>query len=431
MSDPLERSFCPLPWNHLSANTDSSIRVCCNTDHGGRIVNEKGELVLLQDVMTLKSAMNQATHKELRAAMLRGERHEFCKRCYREEDSGGHSVRQIYYNHYPEVLRHALVSTAPDGEIDPEISYVDFSLSNNCNLQCRMCAPTASYPLQKEFDALGEDYPREWTEMARKSWNFEGTLGRIVRDVVPNLTEMLTTGGEPFLSSEHIKILETCIEHGRASKIVLRYHSNLTVLPDRLIELWRHFKHIQIHVSLEGVAEMNDYVRYPAKWSKIQTNLGRLQELRRALPIDVEIHTCLQALSWLRTHELLEWTFEHSAKFGALFPRIPYPIWVDQPYPMMLNSLPPELRALGAERILRVLDRYEAEFRTGPNPSFEANSCASFRGAIARLAELPYNPEDFQAFIRRTQAVDGYRKQDATSQVPEFKAYFDGTAAAR
>jgi hypothetical protein len=405
------------------------MRVCCNTDHGGRILDEKGELVFLESVTSLKTAMNQKTSKDLRAAMLRGERPDFCRRCYREEDSGGFSVRQIYNRHYTTALDAALAATAADGEIEPKVSYVDFSLSNNCNLQCRMCGPTASFPLQKEFDALGEDYPREWAQAARTSWNFEGSLGRIVRDVVPNLTEMLTTGGEPFLSLQHIKILETCISHGRAGEITLRYHSNLTVLPDRIVDLWRFFKKIEIHVSLEGVDEMNDYVRYPAKWAKIQENLGRLQQLEEHIPLSVEIHTCLQALSWLRTAELIDWTFRASGRFGGLFPRIPYPIWIDQPYPLMLNCLPPSLRKLGADRILAVLDKYQGAYEDGPRPDFEATSAASFRGAIVRLSELPYNEEDFQAFRRRTQSVDRYRKQDVTVQVPEFKDYFDGGAA--
>ncbi len=424
-AEEAKRGFCPLPWLHLSANTDTSMRVCCNTDHGGHVKNEAGEIVYMKDVTSLKSAMNQKTHRDLRLAMVRGERPEFCRRCYREEDSGGVSVRQIYVRHFKDLVDPATAETGPNGEIDPRVSYVDFSLSNNCNLQCRMCNPMASALLKKEFDTLAIDYSTAGTEKARSGWVFEENLGRIVKEVIPNLKEMLTTGGEPFVSPQHMKILEACIEQGRASEVLLRYHSNLTVLPPRLIELWSQFKSIEVHVSLEGVDAMNEYVRYPSKWEKITGHLEKLREVKKHVPVSCEVHTCLQAISWLRTHELLEWTFEASEKSGGLFPRIPFPIWVDQPYPMTLDSLPPDLRELGASRILAVLDRHQHAFETGPNPNFEVSAAASFRAAIQRLKELPYNPSDFREFLLRTRKVDLFRGHDIRVQVPEFKPFFE------
>lgn len=427
MSRDLERArrgFCPLPWMHLSANTDTTMRVCCNTDHGGHVRNDAGENVRMENVTSLSSAMNQKTHRDLRKAMLEGERPDFCRRCYREEDAGGVSVRLLYNRQYKGYLETVFDRTRENGEIEPEVTYVDFSLTNNCNLQCRMCSPPASYLLKKEFESLGFDFSKEGTESAKSGWDIDGNLGRIVEDVIPTLDAMLTTGGEPFVSPQHLKILEACVERGRAPQIVLRYHSNLTVLPPRLVELWKHFKSIEIHVSLEGVGEMNEYVRYPAKWEKIETNLLKLRELRRTMRIGCEVHTCLQAISWLRTHELLEWVFERSLEMDGLFPKIPYPIWVDQPYPMTLASLPPDLREEGSRRILSVLDRHQKAYEKGSNPNFELPAAASFRAAISRLKELPYNPQDFQAFLARTRRVDEFRGQNLINHVPEFASRF-------
>lgn len=400
------------------------MRVCCNTDHGGHVRDDSGHVVHMERVDSLKSAMNQKTHRELRKAMLEGERPDFCRRCYREEEAGGVSTRQIYNRQYKGYLETVFDRTDENGEIVPEITYVDFSLTNNCNLQCRMCGPAASYLLKKEFETLGLEFWQEGTERAKSGWDMDGNLGRIVEDLIPNLDTMLTTGGEPFVSPQHLKILEQCVERGRASQIILRYHSNLTVLPPRLVELWKHFKSIEIHVSLEGVGEMNEYVRYPAKWEKIETNLQKLRELRQTLPIYCEVHTCLQAISWLRTHELLEWVFEKSQEMDEIFPKIPHPIWVDQPYPMTLLSLPHDLRDEGARRILSVLDRHQKSYESGGNPGFEVPAATSFRAAIARLKELPYDPKDFQAFLTRTRRVDEFRGQNLFNYVPEFESRF-------
>lgn len=435
-ASPLEaqiarKGFCPLPWMHLSANTDTSMRVCCNTDHGGHVRNEKGEIVYLSDLSSAREAMNQATHKTLRAQMLKGERPDFCKRCYVEEDHGAVSIRQIYLRHFSSVLdsaldaaRSARAKGAHEGEIDPRITYADFSLSNNCNLKCRMCSPHSSYPLLNEFKELGLHFSPDQAEKAHKGWNFDENLGRIAAEVVPYLTEMLTTGGEPFLSQQHYKILELCVASGRSHEIVLRYHSNLTVLPDRLLKIWRNFRKVEIHVSLEGVGELNEYVRYPAKWSQILANLETLNSLRSEISMHIEVHTCLQAISWLRLGDLLHWVAKTSIELGAIFPRIPYPIWIDQPNDMTLLVLPPKLRELGAKRILAELDWIEPLFEDRRNPDFEFGSAKSFRASISRLLAAPYSENDFRQFVERTRAVDRYRQQDIASVVPEIAEYF-------
>jgi len=415
--------FCPLPWIHLSANTDTSMRVCCNTDHGGHVKNERGEIVYLSDLKSAREAMNQETHKKLRLAMLAGERPDFCKRCYVEEDHGAVSIRQIYLRHFSSVLDSAVseaMASDKSGEIDPRITYVDFSLSNNCNLKCRMCSPHSSYPLLNEFKELGLHYSPDQAEKANRGWNFDENLGRIAAEVVPYLTEMLTTGGEPFLSQQHYKILEMCVASGRSHEVVLRYHSNLTILPERLLKIWRLFRKVEIHVSLEGVGEVNEYVRYPAKWSQIQTNLRILQSLRSEIKMHVEIHTCLQAISWLRLGELLHWVAKTSIELEGLFPRIPYPIWIDQPSEMTLLALPPKFREMGAKRILQELDWIEPMFEDRRSPDFEFGSAKSFRAAISRLLAAPFDENDFRLFWERTKGVDRFRGQSLAAVIPEL-----------
>jgi hypothetical protein len=422
MEKGVPRGFCPLPWVHLSANTDTSLRVCCNTDHGGHVRDASGRVVYLSEVGSVREAMNQATYKELRKAMLAGERPIFCRRCYTEEDHGARSVRQIYVGHFSDVFEQAKVGTAEDGSIQPEVTYVDFSLSNNCNLKCRMCNPHSSFVLSEEFDQLKLDYSAEQAQKAHRGWDLDGNFGRIAKEVVPHLKEMLTTGGEPFLSSAHFKILQLCVESGRSHEIVLRYHSNLTLLPPRLLEIWRHFKHVELHVSLEGVGPVNEYVRYPSRWESILGNLEKLKEVRQHTKVYVEVHTCLQAISWLRQWELVKWVAEASIEFDGLFPRIPYPIWIDQPSEMTLAALPPQLRELGASRLEAELDKIAPLFADNRSPHFEFGALQSFKGALARLRATPYDPGLYSAFLKRTAKVDGFRGQNLHQFFPEFEA---------
>ena len=114
-STPLAPGICPLPWVHFSVNTDTSLRVCCNTDHGGHIRDESGEPLHLSDIDSLAEAVNRPSIKQLRQQMMSGERPDFCKSCYRIEDAGGTSVRQFYLRSFGSELKAQLRETLDDG----------------------------------------------------------------------------------------------------------------------------------------------------------------------------------------------------------------------------------------------------------------------------------------------------------------------------
>ena len=48
------------------------------------------------------------------------------------------------------------------------------------------------------------------------------------------------------------------IEEKRASKTHLQYNTNLTILPQKVLSLWKHFKSIELSVSLDGIGKVND-----------------------------------------------------------------------------------------------------------------------------------------------------------------------------
>ena len=136
----MTKTYCPLPWIHFSANTDSSMRVCCNTGNGGFIKKNTGEKWYLADVKDLKEYYNTEQLSKIRLDMINNVRPEICERCFHLEDQGANSVRQTMIKFYP------FESVVPDntnmttGEIlDPNVIYLDFSWGNKCNLKCKMC----------------------------------------------------------------------------------------------------------------------------------------------------------------------------------------------------------------------------------------------------------------------------------------------------
>jgi MoaA/NifB/PqqE/SkfB family radical SAM enzyme len=120
-----------------------------------------------------------------------------------------------------------------------------------------------------------------------------------------SIKELYFAGGEPLLIPEHYKILEFMVDSGAASNCVLRYNSNGLELPDKLFELWNHFKEVKFNFSIDAVGTRNDYIRYPSKWEDVVSNISRLDNT--ADNITVNIACAIQLLNVSTIIDLVQW----------------------------------------------------------------------------------------------------------------------------
>ena len=419
----LPKGICPLPWLHFSVNTDTSIRVCCNTDHGGHIRDENNNPIYLSNLESVDQAFNSPFMKRFRLAMANGEKPTFCNNCYRVEDNGGVSLRNIYLKQYEESFHHLLEATGEDGTATNEISFLDLSLSNHCNLKCRMCGPTSSYALHDDFESLKIHFSREHTQRAHLDWQDDSHLTMIFSKILPGLKEVLTTGGEPFLSRLHLKLLELAVQNGSSRNIVLRYHSNISVLPPRLLELWSEFKAIEIHISVEGYGDINDYIRFPLKWSVFRKNFESLIELKKRLPLWLEIHTCFQAYNILRLPEFLDFLINYRDSLPAM----PYFISLGNPSYLSASVLPSVLKELAMEKIYRHLDRnishYDEHFGQFNREKIEI-LLSHFKSLNHSIETEIQRHISWKKFMDYTSSFDRLRNQSILELLPEMKPFW-------
>jgi MoaA/NifB/PqqE/SkfB family radical SAM enzyme len=84
-------------------------------------------------------------------------------------------------------------------------------------------------------------------------------------------------GGEPFLSgvTEQKQLLQHYVDSGQAANITLHYTTNATIMPDaEWWQLWQHFKEVEIQLSIDGIGSRFEYIRYPASWSTVSSNIA-------------------------------------------------------------------------------------------------------------------------------------------------------------
>ena len=81
---------------------------------------------------------------------------------------------------------------------------------------------------------------------------------------------------------DHWRILEFLINKGLADQVELHYNTNMSVTKFGkydLWDMWSHFKHIDVGVSLDGVEEDAEKIRWGTKWNVVKENILKLKTL--------------------------------------------------------------------------------------------------------------------------------------------------------
>ncbi|MCY4512233.1 MAG: twitch domain-containing radical SAM protein [Bdellovibrionales bacterium] len=426
---PNLKTFCPLPWIHLSARSDGSGRLCCKA-HEFPLKNNQGEVVFWQNSDNVHSYFNSEEYKKIRLQMLRGKQPSHCVSCFEQESHGGHSQRQAALNEYgthKRIIDSLIRSTNSDGSIDhPKHLYLDMTLGNKCNLKCRMCHPWSSYIIGRDWKKMGKEFNEEETKkILQNEWYASPDFFQFVRSALPFVEEINTTGGEPFLIKEHFSILKMIIEEGHSDHISLRYNTNYTVIPDQMVKLWKSFKKVTVNCSVEACGELNDYIRYPSKWNQLEKNMYALDELAFQNPhINILIHTTLQAYNVLRIPEFLDWL--RQADFKAVF-RFPGLDLVQSPEWLHPGIYPQNLRSEIADKILESVDHHEPFFlnyNEGPYREHSRERIQILRDFSEMIRTDSSQERYFESFIKETKAHDTLRRQSVTYVLPELKPFF-------
>jgi MoaA/NifB/PqqE/SkfB family radical SAM enzyme len=133
--------------------------------------------------------------------------------------------------------------------------HVYFSLTNRCNLQCKMC------DIYKSFG-------RKEDELT----TFQ------IKDIICQIKDMgikhlIFSGGEPLLRDDLIEIIEFATAKGISSVDII---SNGTLFEDNIIQDLIQAGLNHITVSLDGIGEVNDQIRGKGVFEKAVANIDRI-----------------------------------------------------------------------------------------------------------------------------------------------------------
>jgi len=332
-------TFCILPWVHLSTRPDGSMRVCCTAnassvgatndrEHGGMVgilKTDDGKPNNL-NVSDFLSSWNSTYMKNVRRQMMNGEKPPSCLKCYKEEAAGHRSKRQWETEYWSKRVSvdKLIENTNDDGSVPPQLAYIDLRFGTKCQLACVMCSPHDSSGWIKDYKAIFpavENASLKTTMQWKDKGSYNGSsynwhkqnpvFWEQFYEQIPNMQQIYFAGGESLIIEEHYEILEKCIEMGYAKDLEIRYNSNGVEWRDDLFDLWKHFKLVRFHYSIDSIEKMNDYIRYPSKWKR-QKEVFHILDKETSNNVEITVACAVQALNIYYIPDLIKWKLEQN-----------------------------------------------------------------------------------------------------------------------
>jgi len=393
-------TFCPLLFQHLATHPHGGVTHCCVADHRNALSSSRdGDRFYNLNRDTVHDTMNSESYKKARLEVLDGKKPKACLRCYAEEAKGMNSKRIEEIKNYPEytidVAREVTDSTGYMKDV--QLEFVELRLGNTCNVACRTCNPASSSKWRNDYDALQKATTFQLTDyntMEGFRWPEREGFWEDLLQHCDNVKTFYINGGEPMLIKEHFRFLERLVELGKTD-IKLWYNINMTLMNEKVIELWRKFDHVKISCSIDDLGDRNHYIRYPTKWNNVEKNFLRLKKENFEMDIT-------QTVSWMNYSTLGDFYTAFNKKYGIFV----HHNYVYDPDILSPAVLPKEMR-----------DEIHKSFE-GVFNNWKLNE-------LKTMFDGPDKPKKWEQAKEYTRNLDEIRKQNIEDYLPEFKGMIE------
>ena len=267
-----EYPYCALPFIHIKQFTNIAYAPCCEFENK-QYDTENGISTAPQvNDVSLLDSWNHPHFQNIRQEMIDGKIPKGCIRCKNREALGALTLRKAGW--IPAVVKKRKLKLRTNLELK-DIRGLDLSFSNNCNMLCRMCQPEYSSKWVKIWDEFYGSVEHlnigGYTKDAHAfSKNFDADV-----DKLTNLSYMKIQGGEPFLSKEHRKFILSLPDEV-IKNISFEYTTNTSIFPDKeLFEKLVKAKFITVRCSVDGIGELNEYIRTGVSWEQVNDTINK------------------------------------------------------------------------------------------------------------------------------------------------------------
>ena len=417
-------TFCIMPWKHLHILSDGKVKMSCAAINHVTMGGEEATIYK----HSLNEIWNSEYMQQARFELANSRWPTACYICKSQESKGLPSYRHQFNNSHQSITKissnnrytssfEELVRQAKDfnGALKDDFYSLQIDIGNLCNLKCRMCS--SSYSSQIERDPVHSRWCPEVEVRATNPTQLEGKdrHGLYSPDFMVNqllghpsqLLELNIIGGEPLLSDSLRDALETLANRGFFHETSLQITTNGTKLTKDWIRIFGQFKSLCISISLDGVGRTYEYIRAPARWSKLRDNLSKFLELENAKVFPA---ITIQAYNILEMPEIVREVRRMGFNISGFTNVLEYPDFLS------VKVLPPRIRQFAAKRL--------REFVRDDCPEILAPGLGQVAIALDQIEE-GYDYNMLNTFMMFNNDLDASRGQSFQETFPELFAMFE------
>lgn len=404
ITDKNKHSWCVNAFHAMSANNDGSTKMCCMIKSEYNTMSFFPKKLFI-GIKSIQENFNNSAAEKIRKNLLEGTRDSACTLCWQEEDAGRKSKRQRDNERYFHEIQWQ------DRKPYVGLAKFELNLGNNCNIKCRTCHPSISSTWMKEAYDLDHKDSLSYKEYAdgmkkyHKQYDEDSPFWDDLAANLETIKQFDFYGGEPFLSKKMWEILRICVDKGYAKDIELHYNTNGTNWPKVIDDLWPHFKSINLSFSIDGVGETFEYMRFPAVWNEVKSNMEKAREYKKTYN-NMHISWCitLSTINIFTLPETVDEYYKNYSDFGVYLNLVHGPIHFN------ISKLPDTLKDSVIEKLKSIPEEYYSIHQQLP-------------GIIGFIQNGKYDESVWNEFLETIKKHDTYRNQNFFETFNEYAAY--------
>lgn len=321
---PISNSICAAKWYNATIWLGSGHTASCHH-------TPMHEISIEALRKNPKQLHNTPEKKASRQEMLDGKRPSECDYCWRIEDlSEEHVSDRVYKTEiYTDAEVKALPKIGADNNID--LKTLEIAFDRNCNFACSYCGPSFSSKWGQDITANGYyqnlvsdgatvfQQDGKWAALYKNSANnpYIHAFWKWWPELRTSLQELRITGGEPMLSQDFWKFMES-LANDFPEQLRLAVNSNLGArreLVDRLISVSHGLKEFDFYTSCEAVGEQAEYIRDGLDYELFCENIEHV--LRNGNIRVFNVMMTINSLCLFSLTDFLDQVLEWKQKFGG------------------------------------------------------------------------------------------------------------------
>lgn len=227
-------------------------------------------------------------------------------------------------------------------------------------------------------------------------------------------------GGEPLYHKRFYEFIDWCLANEKTD-FHLTFVTNGTLCNVELLNKLKHFKSIQIEISIENLHETNNYIRINSSYTVVKENI--LNMVKYLGINSIVIRTVPQALSIIHYDTLLDFAIDHKLPIDSNI--------IYKPEHLKCYVLPKELKDILIDKIkTKYANILSHEYSDNPIARIRTNNLQGIKNHIEAILILlderePDNIEDLRhQFVEYNNKLDSVTEYKFTEIYPELLKFY-------